>query len=215
MKKIMFNDRYGLTRAVIEGRKTMTRRVCKDYATGKIIFGDLVKSWRYYTEVGTVVFIMADGSIMVAKAPYREGEVVAVAQNYNDALEEYNRMGDTVGWGALVGTTENGCAGYGNKMFVKEELMPHKSQITDMKIECLQDISDEDCWKEGIIIKTIGDFGTYAGYGYGERRASSLDETFSTPREAFAALINRPGVGRKGLWGDNPFVFGYEFKLVR
>ena len=27
MKKIMFNDRYGLTKAVIEGRKTMTRRL--------------------------------------------------------------------------------------------------------------------------------------------------------------------------------------------
>lgn len=27
MKKIMFNDRYGLTQAVLEGRKTMTRRI--------------------------------------------------------------------------------------------------------------------------------------------------------------------------------------------
>ena len=27
MKKIMFNDRYGLTKAVLEGRKTMTRRI--------------------------------------------------------------------------------------------------------------------------------------------------------------------------------------------
>lgn len=27
MKKIMFNDRYGLTQAVIEGRKTMARRL--------------------------------------------------------------------------------------------------------------------------------------------------------------------------------------------
>ena len=27
MKKIMFNDRYGLTQAVTEGRKTMTRRL--------------------------------------------------------------------------------------------------------------------------------------------------------------------------------------------
>ena len=26
MKKIMFNDKYGLTQAVLEGRKTMTRR---------------------------------------------------------------------------------------------------------------------------------------------------------------------------------------------
>lgn len=27
MKKIMFNDKYGLTQAVLEGRKTQTRRI--------------------------------------------------------------------------------------------------------------------------------------------------------------------------------------------
>ena len=27
MKKIMFNDRFGLTDAVLEGRKTVTRRI--------------------------------------------------------------------------------------------------------------------------------------------------------------------------------------------
>lgn len=27
MKKIMFNDKYGLTQAVLEGRKTQTRRM--------------------------------------------------------------------------------------------------------------------------------------------------------------------------------------------
>ena len=30
MKKIMFNDRYGLTKAVLEGKKTMTRRIIPD-----------------------------------------------------------------------------------------------------------------------------------------------------------------------------------------
>ena len=30
MKKIMFNDRYGLTQAVLEGKKTMTRRIIPD-----------------------------------------------------------------------------------------------------------------------------------------------------------------------------------------
>lgn len=29
MKKIMFNDKFGLTQAVLEGRKTMTRRIIK------------------------------------------------------------------------------------------------------------------------------------------------------------------------------------------
>jgi protein gp37 len=27
--------------------------------------------------------------------------------------------------------------------------------------------------------------------------------------------IDRPGVGRKGLWESNPFVVVYEFKLVK
>ena len=30
MKKIMFNDRYGLTQAVLEGKKNMTRRIIPD-----------------------------------------------------------------------------------------------------------------------------------------------------------------------------------------
>ena len=29
MKKIMFNDRFGLTQAVLDGRKTQTRRIMK------------------------------------------------------------------------------------------------------------------------------------------------------------------------------------------
>lgn len=30
MKKIMFNDKYGLTDAVLDGQKTMTRRIIQD-----------------------------------------------------------------------------------------------------------------------------------------------------------------------------------------
>ena len=33
MKKIMFNDKYGLTQSVLEGRKTQTRRIA--YTAGK------------------------------------------------------------------------------------------------------------------------------------------------------------------------------------
>lgn len=36
---------------------------------------------------------------------------------------------------------------------------------------------------------------------------------FDTPREAFAALIDR--TSGKGTWQSNPFVFVYEYKLVK
>ena len=34
----------------------------------------------------------------------------------------------------------------------------------------------------------------------------------STPREAFAHLINK--VSRKDVWEENPYVFVYDFELI-
>ena len=36
MKKILFNDKYGLTQAVLEGRKTQTRRIISKKTLDKI-----------------------------------------------------------------------------------------------------------------------------------------------------------------------------------
>ena len=50
---------------------------------------------------------------------------------------------------------ETACSqkGWNNKMFVASNLMPHQICITKVRIEKLQDISDEDCLAEGIIKK--------------------------------------------------------------
>lgn len=69
MKKIMFNDRYGLTDAVIEGRKTMTRRIIipqPDFLSDN--FG-----WAKRN----------NGDVILPK--YGVNEVVAVAQIYEAA----------------------------------------------------------------------------------------------------------------------------------
>lgn len=91
-------------------------------------------------------------------------------------------------------------------MFVKADLMPHLIKITDIHVERLQDISDEDCLKEGIekckiplCIKHyfIRDCGDCA----------------SSPREVFSELIDK--VSGKGTWESNPWVFVYEFELLK
>lgn len=123
MKKIMFNDRYGLTQAVIEGRKTMTRRIIipqPDFLSDN--FG-----WAKRN----------NGDVILPK--YGVDEIVAVAQSYNSFYDDtYNPVLFPAG------------AGWNNKMFVKPELMPHRIHITGIKCERLQDISDADCLKEGI-----------------------------------------------------------------
>lgn len=179
----MFNDRYGLTRAVLEGRKTMTRRL--------VPHGTPLGNWED----------------TVKKSRCKVGEVVAVAQAYDDIvstelyadelLVDKMHLEDTPGWS--------------NKMFVCADLMPHQIRITNIRIERLQDISEEDCFREGIYKKTLCPPGDIDYFYHSEPK--SKWEVYPSARKAFAALIDK--VSGKGTWESNPWVFVYEFKLVK
>ncbi len=93
-------------------------------------------------------------------------------------------------------------------MFVKAELMPHQIRIQKIRLQRLQDISDDDCLAEGITKWNAGQedipFFTY-------KNANKND--FDTPQEAYASLINKVSV--KDAWEKNPYVWVYEFELVK
>ena len=177
MKKIMFNDKYGLTDAVLEGRKTQTRRVMSEVDKQRILFD----GWY---------------------AKYKVGEVVAVAQKYEDFYSFFVGLPENVKKVSLKNK------GWVNKMFVKAELMPHHIRITNIRVENLQDISDEDCLKEGII-KLYFEKDYEYGYGF---FGCPLEKFLCTPRDAFLTLIDK--VSGKGTWESNPWVFVYDFELV-
>ncbi len=170
MKKIMFSDKFGLTEAVLSGRKTMTRRICPD--------GTPLGNWAE----------------TVKKSRYQVGEVVAVAQRYRDFILNPISIPADMGWF--------------NKLFVRADLMPHQIRITNVRVERLQDISDEDCIKEGIwMAENVGFQGV--SYWY----PNLCNSKFKTPREAYAALIDR--ISGKGTFESNPYVFVYEFELIK
>jgi hypothetical protein len=133
--------------------------------------------------------------------PYKVGEVVAIAQCYKKLYP--NADFEMVGNGFM---TES--AGWNNKMFVRANLMKRHIRITDVKVERLQDISDDDIMREGVwqsydqknlfyVSKSIG----YA-----------LDVAFLSARKAFAYLIDM--VSGEGTWNRNPWVVAYSFELV-
>ncbi len=78
-------------------------------------------------------------------------------------------------------------------------------RITNVSYERIQDISEMDILCEGVYFYNCGiDSGyTTKGLGY----------NFPTDRDAFAALIDR--ISGKGTWNKNPWVFAYEFELLR
>ena len=103
-------------------------------------------------------------------------------------------------------------AGWANKMFVRADLMPHQIRSTNVRVERMQDISDEDCIREGIRIKSNFPHKKSLPF-YFDGGKHGWDNSFSTPRQAFAALIDR--LCGNGTWESNPWVFVYEFELVK
>lgn len=190
MKKIMFNDKYGLTDAVLKGRKTMTRRI-----VGNRMTEDDIKAYlKGYTE-------LADKA-----AHYKIDEVVAVAQSYECMANSgcLDRMMET----SSTFKKEYCGAGWSNKMFVRADLMPHQIRITDIKVERLQDISEEDCIAEGIKKSMWMDVSGKQLYGFGTN-----EDKWTSPRDAFAALIDK--VSGKGTWERNPWALVYSFKKIK
>ncbi len=210
----MFSDKYGLTKAVLEGRKTMTRRIIKCPRTFR---GEWVAGFNIHRSpsdkkiVGFPCMYDADerefdmGEIL---PKYKLGEVVAIAQSYRDSGYSPDSL-DRHPKDLSVRGLMKDSAGWNNKMFVKSYACRHHIKIVNVKIERLQDISDEDCLKEGVI------------HAYTDNNGIKIYHTPHTKRgylstdvaqQAFSFLIDK--VSGKGTWESNPFVFAYEFVLV-
>ena len=219
MQKRMFRDRYGLTDLVLSGQKTQTRDVIKiqderlDYLRGWNLDGGFAEFGR-------------DGEEPLRLYPkYYVGEVVAVAQSYQKAypnadfemVKKWTFMTESAGWK--------------NKMFVRPDLMPHAIKITKIRFERLQAISDEDCLAEGVEKDLADGLALYwvpvhiEGISWEERKARSYELSrheyegkpgkyfWGTPQEAYAALIDK--IYGYGTWASNPYVWVYDFELVK
>lgn len=194
MQKIMFNDQYGLTQAVLEGRKTQTRRIAYQ------------EPFKYNCNCGICTegkdkgkLTINDGNEIVAKSTYKIGEVVAVAQRYCEVSLEPS-----------IRTILCKHPGWNNKMFVTAKTMPHQIKITNIWCERLQCISIGDCMKEGIFCSHIDGIGD--AYSYDATNDSKRKKWwYESPMVAYWMLFNKLHY----TWDFNTLVFVYDFVLVK
>ena len=209
MQKIMFEHRrFGLEQAVIAGTKTMTRR--RIHFPG-INDADVESEEMGIDEKGRVYYAFyTRNEDMVVYPKYQIGEEVAIAQCYKDADVDPHSIVAMVDEGQNMFTPVPAVdsEGWNNKMFVRADLMPHVIEITDIKTERLQDISDEDCLREGITKWLDCYIVTSIMEHHGQNNVC-----FDTPREAFAAIIN--ALNGRVTWERNEWQFAYTFKLVK
>lgn len=221
MQKIMFNDKYGLTKAVLDERKTQTRRLFTLTLHKGNLHDELQEVYpdEVFLYEGTWLLKYKGKVYEIPKRNcpvFKIGEVVAVAQSYKDCgglMEDGTPRWDFIA--SIVGTKN---AGWSNKMFVKPELMPHQIRITNVRVERLHDISDEDCFAEGVIVnepKIEGGIKSYYPCEYFKQFACKVGwgRVFDSPQKAYAELIDK--VSRKGTWNKNPYVWVYDFELIK
>lgn len=191
MKKIMFNDKYGLTQAVLAKRKTQTRRIIPSADPYNRRYEGTLK---VRNKLGQIELLALFSDVRIFPA-YYIGEEVAISQSYRAISENSPKANEL-----------KELPGYRNKMFVRADLMPHHIRITNIRVERLQDISDGDCMEEGI----IRDDKEYLFYC----QICNIPTfyAFPTPQSAYASLIDK--VSGKGTWESNPYVFVYDFRLI-
>lgn len=202
----MFSDAYGLTEAVLSGRKTQTRRIIPQSVVKKAseyqlkYFEATLDAISEMEAIEQIYFVER-----LAKLPYQVGEVVAVAQSYKEAgVADYPTPIDDIYYEAC------NLPGWANKLFTKASLLPHQIRITDVRVERLRDITEADCIAEGVEkVKECEDLYRIPIF-HKSSRISYIHG--SSPRAVYAALIDK--ISGRGTWESNPWVFVYDFELV-
>ena len=187
---------------VVAGEKIQTRRIITDLEslnkpTIKIELSDNNSFAHFISEnIGEAI------AGIVSR--YRVGETVYLKEPYviSGSYIIY-KFGSTIGQ-----ECDKAGVKWKNKLFMPESAARHFIKIIAVRAERLQDISEEDCLKEGIeeviwkgkILKSSKHY--FNGY-----------ESYDTPIEAYAELIDK--INGNGTFQRNPFVWVYDFKLLK
>jgi len=175
MKGIIFSE--PMFNAVIDGRKTQTRRIMTPQPKSDLIA-------KYH-----------------CNPRYKAGEIVYLKEPYLPIMRTIYKYD---------GGDYDPKLKWKNKLFMMERYARYFIEITAVRCERLQDISDDDCLKEGIEELNAGEiipnYQDYIQYSNGD------EYNYDTPQKAYAALINK--IYGKGTWESNPYVWVYDFKLT-
>ena len=186
MKKIMFSDAFCLTQAVLNGTKTMTRRVLRD----NVPLGNWEETQKHL--------------------PYKVGEVVAIAQRYKEVYPnaDFEMIGDkfmteSAGWSNKMFVRAELMLRHIKITDVKVKRLQDISD-DDIMREGVKRASI-GFYAEGVKVKDCEKEAH-------RETASGCLKLFPFPRPAFASLIDK--ISGKGTWESNPFVVAYSFKLI-
>lgn len=205
-----------LFHATIEGRKTQFREIMKpqpEFIAGVPCY--------HYEELDDIMGEPYVSEWREIKPRYKVGEVVYLKEPYCLYDESYLELKTTNGLEiaykydntlTLEEITSKSCAKWANKLFMPASAARFFIKITAVRAERLQDISEEDCFREGISESDSHFNGVPFFYGVKSQGKFDEDTRAETPRTVYAILID--SINGIGTWNRNPWVRVYDYELT-
>lgn len=209
MKPILFNTE--MVQAIKDGRKTVTRRLVK-FKAGQN------PQWSGYVPDGPVLY--GSHNIPAVKAPYKPGDFLyvretwqkyrvrkpqrAVPHDFNETQYLYRADGE-------VANSDGSPFVWRPSIHMPKEAARIFLRVKDVRVERLQDITDESAKAEGVR-------GFWLGMGESGYAVSADSKTFyDGPVGAFANLWNstiKPTDLDTYGWDANPWVWVIDFEKI-
>ena len=214
VKPILFNTE--MVRAILDGRKTCTRRIVKGFIPDDAVWG-----YTVFTPQG---YISCRGTFPVGygerffKLPYQKGDILYVRETWT-RFECWNCEGDEKGNCVKephisVLEKQGGCYLYRATSEISGDARWHPSihmpkeaariwlKVTDVRVERLQDITEDGAKAEGANWKNG------QNVGWEEKMKRTATERFA---EIWDSTIKKSDIDRYG-WNANPWVWVIEFE---
>ncbi|MDR0250538.1 MAG: hypothetical protein LBI35_04395 [Burkholderiales bacterium] len=207
---IIFSDE--MVRAILDGRKTQTRRVIRpqpaDGIRPYIFSNDKVQGW-----VSSLKHKHGNSTVHIC--PYGQaGDGLWVRESWQ-AWKEFDdtKAKDLPEEMRLrINYTADGNIWDAKKR--RSIHMPRCAsrillEITDVRVQRVQDISENDCWSEGIdaVDGALDDLKIY-------EMAKRMNCSFEEARPTFAVLWDTINAKRGYGWDANPWVWAITFKRI-
>jgi hypothetical protein len=197
-----------MVRAILDGRKTQTRRIVKSHPTRQLYHLERLPSgeWR-------------DEEVSLGVCPYGQpGDRLWVKETwYTDAPDEYRPTELSEAWNTVEYVADDGpdvvrCRKLRPSIFMRRWMSRITLEITAVRVERLQDISSDDARAEGIeVAKFASDPGVQAYRDYAQKYYDPF-EWYSSAVDSYRSLWE--SINGDGSWSANPFVWVLEFKRV-
>ena len=198
IKPILFNSE--MVRAILDGRKDATRKIVKGFIPDDAVWGYTAFTPKGYISCrGT----FADGyGEKFFKLPCEPGDILYVRETWKKALNGYyyyedwqrNDIADVTKWKPSIRMPKEAA-----RIWLK---------VTNVRVERLQEITDEQAKREGIQYDECPT-------GFTWKQETDMHNCYTTPIGAMQALWNST-IKKSDLdgygWDANPWVWTIEFE---